>query len=114
MPYNEISIIHTDMGNFEEALKYKARYSEIKDTLFSEQTTEIASNIEAKFENEKKAKEIEILKKENEIQDLELARNRLMIIASIGGLVLAIIFIFHIRANKQREEKGNGFTARAE
>ena len=102
--YNEISIIHTDMGNFEEALKYKARYSEIKDTLFSEQTTEIASNIEAKFENEKKAKEIEILKKENEIQDLELARNRLMIIASIGGLVLAIIFIF-IFARINREKR---------
>lgn len=102
--YNEISIIHTDMGSFEEALKYKARYSEIKDTLFSEQKTEIASNIEAKFENEKKAKEIEILKKENEIQDLELARNRLLIIASIGGLVLAIIFIF-IFARINREKR---------
>ena len=103
--YNEISIIHTDMGNFEEALKFKARYSEIKDTLFSEQTTEIASNIEAKFENEKKAKEIEILKKENEIQDLELARNRLLIIASIGGLVLAIIFIIiFARINRDKRK----------
>ena len=103
--YNEISNIHTDMGNFEEALKFKARYSQIKDTLFSEQTSEMASNIEAKFENEKKAKEIEILKKENEIQDLELARNRLLIIASIGGLVLAIIFIFiFARINRDKRK----------
>ena len=103
--YNEISNIYTDIGKYEEALKYKARYSEIKDTLFSEQTVEIASNIEAKFENEKKAKEIEILRKENEIQDLELARNRLLIIASIGGLFLAIIFIIiFARINRDKRK----------
>lgn len=103
--YNEISNIYTDMGKYEEALKYKAKYSEIKDTLFSEQTVEIASNIEAKFENEKKAKEIEILRKENEIQDLELARNRLLIIASIGGLFLAIIFIIiFARINRDKRK----------
>jgi len=102
--YNDISNIYTDMGDYKSALEYKASYSQMKDSVFSEQTVELASSIETKFENEKKAKEIEILKKENEIQVLELGRNRILIISAIIGLVLALISIF-IFARINREKR---------
>lgn len=103
--YNEISEIHTRNGDFKKALTYKARYAELKDTLFSEQTQEIADNLEAKFENESKSKEIEILKRENEIQDLQLGRNRILIISFTIGLVLALIsVVLYARTNRERRK----------
>ncbi|MEQ9186862.1 MAG: tetratricopeptide repeat protein, partial [Cryomorphaceae bacterium] len=103
--YNEISEIYTRNGDFKKALTYKHRYAELKDTLFSEQTKEIATNMEAKFENENKTKEIEILKRENEIQDLQLARNRILIISFTIGLVLALIsVVLYARTNRERKK----------
>ncbi|MEZ4722337.1 MAG: tetratricopeptide repeat protein [Flavobacteriales bacterium] len=102
--YDGISEIYIHMGKYKDALYYKSQYAEMKDTLFNEQTSEIASNLEARFENEKKAKEIEILKQENQIQELELGRNRMLIISSIVGLILAMISIL-IFARLNREKR---------
>jgi two-component sensor histidine kinase len=106
--YNDISNIYTRMGDYQRALKYKGRYAQLKDTLFSEQTTEIATNMEAKFESEKKSKEIELLKRENEIQVLQLGRNRILIISFTIGLVLALIsVVIYARVNRERKKALN-------
>lgn len=103
--YNDISKIYINMGDYQKALEYKSQYAQMKDTLFSEQTMEIATNMEARFENEKKAKEIEILKQENQIQELELGRNRILIFSSVGGLILALISIFiFARVNRDKRK----------
>lgn len=103
--YDEISKIYIRQGDFEKALNYKVRYAEMKDTLFSEQTKEIATNLEAKFENENKTKEIEILKRENEIQELQLGRNRILILSFTIGLVLALIsVVLYARTNRERKK----------
>jgi two-component sensor histidine kinase/tetratricopeptide (TPR) repeat protein len=103
--YNAISEIYMRNGDYKTALTYKARYAELKDTLFSEQTEEIANNLEAKFESENKSKEIEILKRENEIQELQLGRNRILIISFTIGLVLALIsMVLYARTNRERKK----------
>lgn len=103
--YNDISAIYTRMGDYKQALEFKAQYASMKDTLFSEQTHEIATNMEAKFENEKKSKEIEILKRENEIQELQLGRNRILIISFTIGLVLALIsVVIYARINREKRK----------
>lgn len=103
--YNEISQIYELKGDFEQAFMFKGRYAELKDTLFSLQTEEIATNLEAKFESENKSKEIEILKRENQIQDLQLGRNRILIISFTVGLVLALIsVVLYARTNRERKK----------
>jgi two-component system, sensor histidine kinase PdtaS len=103
--YNDISNIYNRMGEYKRALTYKDHYAQLKDTLFSEQTSEIATNLEAKFESEKKSKEIEILKRENEIQELQLGRNRILIISFTIGLVLALIsVVIYARVNRERKK----------
>lgn len=103
--FNEISSMYTRRGDFQKALEYKSKYAQMKDTLFSEQTNELASSLEAKFENEKKSKEIEILKRENEIQELQLARNRTLIISGAIGLILALIsIIIYARVNREKRK----------
>ena len=103
--YNEISQIYERKGDYEQAFMFKGRYAELKDTLFSLQTEEIATNLEAKFESENKSKEIEILKRENQIQDLQLGRNRILIISFTVGLVLALIsVVLYARTNRERKK----------
>jgi len=103
--YNDLSDIYIRTGDYKKALEYKAKYDQMKDTLFSEQTKELASNLEARFENEKNAKEIEILKRENEIQVLQLGRNRILIISFTIGLVLALIsVVLYARTNRDKRK----------
>lgn len=102
---NSMSEVLSKRGAFEEALIYKDRYSQMKDTLYNEQTNELASNLEAKFESETKSKEIEILKKENDIQELELGRNRILIISFTIGLVLSLISVLiYARVNREKRK----------
>ena len=102
--YDDLSELYQRTGDFQKALEYKAQYARMKDTLFSEQTEEMASNLEAKFENEQKGKEIEILKRENDIQELQLGRNRILIISFTIGLVLALIsVVIYARINRERQ-----------
>lgn len=102
--YNELSEMHSRVGDYEDALKFKAEYAQMKDTLFSEQTLEFASNMETRLENEKKAKEIELLQQQNQIQELQLGRNRILIISFTIGLILAIISVI-IYAKTNREKR---------
>lgn len=103
--YDDISNIYTRMGNFKEALSYKNQYAQMNDTLFSEQTEEIATNMEAKFENEKKAREIENLTQKTEIQELQLARNNILIISFTIGLILALIsVVIYARTNREKRK----------
>ena len=106
--YNEISEIYIRKGDYKKALSFKNRYAQMKDTLFSEQTQEIATNLETKFENEKKTKEIEILQRENEIQELQLGRNRILIISFTISLVLALVsVVLYARTNRDRKKAFN-------
>ncbi len=103
--YNEISEIYIRKGDYKKALSFKNRYAQMKDTLFSEQTQEIATNLETKFENEKKTKEIEILQRENEIQELQLGRNRILITSFTISLVLALVsVVLYARTNRDRKK----------
>jgi two-component system, sensor histidine kinase PdtaS len=103
--YNEISEIYIRKGDYKKALSFKNRYAQMKDTLFSEQTQEIATNLETKFENEKKTKEIEILQRENEIQELQLGRNRILIISFTISLLLAVVsVVLYARTNRDRKK----------
>lgn len=103
--YNEISEIYIRKGDYKKALSFKNRYAQMKDTLFSEQTQEIATNLETKFENEKKTKEIEILQRENEIQELQLGRNRILIISFTISLLLALVsVVLYARTNRDRKK----------
>ena len=75
----------------------------MKDTLFTEES----SNQIAQYQNEKKEKEIELLKKDKELQDLQLHKNRIMIYAFSSGFVLMLILAFVIFSSYRQKKKAN-------
>lgn len=78
------------LGDDKQAYDYLRKYVKALDSTFSSDLSSKISEMETKFNSEKKQKEIELLKKDNAIHDLENKRQRYVI---YGALALAIIFI---------------------
>lgn len=103
--YEKLSSVYAASGNYKEAYKYHKLYSEVKDSLFSEAQSKQAADLEAKYENEKKEKEIELLKRDNELQELKDNRKNILIVVISAGLVLVLIMaIVAYRENKEKQK----------
>ncbi|MFH1321062.1 MAG: tetratricopeptide repeat protein [Bacteroidota bacterium] len=83
-------------NNYKNAYEYFRLHSEIKDSLFNEERSKQITEMQEKYESEKKEKEIEILSKEKNIQNLEIKKGRIIKYALTGGVVMLILLSFVI------------------
>ena len=77
-----------------KALEYYILYTNVNDSIFSEESSDKIAEMQTKYETEQKEKENELLKKDLEIAELYKLRSVFLLFASI--LVLAIVMIFLI------------------
>ena len=92
--YLAISDEYKKMNDFQNAYKYYVSYTGIKDSIFNESTSKVIAETEAKYQNEKKQKEITSLLNENEIKQIRINSDRNRMYAFILGFVLLIIIAF--------------------
>jgi signal transduction histidine kinase/DNA-binding response OmpR family regulator/HPt (histidine-containing phosphotransfer) domain-containing protein len=93
-------------GDYKNSDKYYREHTILKDSVFNLEKATKFANLEAKRETQLKEKEIEILNKRNEYQDM--VRNFLFILLALLILILALLFVFFRRKkknNKILEEK---------
>jgi len=92
--YSLMAEVNEKANNYIEALKYHKMYIAINDSIFTKESNAQIAEMNAKYENDKKNKEIELLTKENEIQELnqDVERGRNLMIRNI--LIVGIVFIF--------------------
>jgi tetratricopeptide (TPR) repeat protein len=92
----ELSLVlgHTlaKAGDYKASAQYLDNVIHLKDTLFSIAKSKQMAEMEARYENEKKQKEIEELAQKNEIQNLQIKQSGYLIFGLIS-LVLIIIGI---------------------
>lgn len=98
-------------GNFKGAYDNLQQFVVLKDSLYTKEKRELGSEIEAKYQNEQKTREIALLASEKELQSLQLSkrkneRNGTIIIA-IFILLLAILVYnqYRIKQKANRELK---------
>ncbi|MCH8317951.1 MAG: tetratricopeptide repeat protein [Bacteroidetes bacterium] len=91
--YETLSTIYAKQKRFQRAYEYYQLYSEVKDSILNKESSKQIAEMEAKYETEKKEKEIEILKKNEELQKAEIEQQELLIYSIIGGSVLVLIII---------------------
>jgi len=70
--YKQISEFYSSRGEDEKALEYYKLFSTMKDTIAIVERSKKISNMQVRYEEEQRLRRIELLKKEKEIQDLEL------------------------------------------
>lgn len=111
--YNKLARIYEKKGDLIKALNFTRQYNYLKDEIFSEKNQKIITEMQTKYETEKKEQEIKLLSNEKALQKSVIQRQRLMIVLTVGGLLVILGFagllINMIRqkqkANKILEEK---------
>jgi class 3 adenylate cyclase len=102
--YARLSELYEMRNDNRKALEYYKLFTEAKDSIFNETSSERMAEIQTKYETEKKEAEIELLKNEKTIQDLELDHLKNIGIYLTIILLLALIIAF-ISYNRYRLKK---------
>ena len=106
--YRILSGAYSGSYNFEKGLHYYKLYKSYNDSIQNVEVVKQITEIEAKFENEKKEKEIAILNGENEKQELQIEKHTLqrnMMVGLIALVLLILIFLSWGYRNKQKLNK---------
>ncbi|MEW6468215.1 MAG: tetratricopeptide repeat protein, partial [Bacteroidota bacterium] len=94
--YKSLSELFEKRANYRLAHEYFKKYSELKDSLLNEKVTKQVSEMNIKYDTEKKQKKIELLNKEKEkqaaIASAENKRKNTIISAITGGALLILVF----------------------
>ncbi|MCD4796647.1 MAG: diguanylate cyclase [Candidatus Cloacimonetes bacterium] len=109
--YLRYSEIYAEMGKDEKALEYYKLYTTIRDTLIKEESSQKIAVMQQRYENEKERKQIEMLKKDKEISELEKEKQENIYEASIRKNQIEmlnkdkVLREFQLRSEKDRIQK---------
>lgn len=107
--YEGISNIYEQTNDFEKSLRYYKLYNAVKDSILNIANSEQISEMSAKFDSDKRAKEIELLHKNQSLKETELKRQTLLRNSFIVGFILVIALIIMLynryRLKTQSERK---------
>lgn len=105
--YEQLSEVHEHLGNYNESLAYYKKYSSLKDSVFRDDYLHEISELQTKYETEKKEKEIELQKAEIARKDLEVRRGRAIIYSITIGFVLILVFSVLLYKQYKAKQKAN-------
>ncbi len=93
--YDQVIALLEAMGRPREALRMFREYSVLKDSLFDAEKYRSLTEMQTRYEADKKAQQLLLLGEQSRIQQLKLSkRNRLLIITGvIAGLVIVIAWL---------------------
>ena len=105
--YSKFSELYTEKNDYKKALKYYKLYTEIKDSIFTDESGDKIAEMQTKYETEKKEKENEILKKDNDIQKLEIKKQQNLRNSLVAISILILILAFVIYARYRSKHRTN-------
>jgi tetratricopeptide (TPR) repeat protein len=95
--YRFMAKYHTIKGNYKQAFEAQQELLILKDSLFRIDMNGKVADMQTRYETEKKEKEIELLKKDTEIKQLAIdkQKDRMLLLLLLGGLIIILgLFIF--------------------
>ncbi len=103
--YKLLSLVNAETGNYKNAYENFKRFYEINDSIFNETVHKQVTELQTKYETEKKEKEIEHLKSESQIKDVKLSRSKILWMSlSLISILLIIIAVTLIKRIKLKAE----------
>ncbi len=111
---NGLGKSYYELKKYKEAYEYLFIYSRNYDILFSENNLKTTSELEAKYQNEKKEFEIKKLNKDKKVQELELSakeeenatKNKILVLGTIA-LAGILLFAFFAFKNYKKAQRAN-------
>lgn len=105
--YEHLAIISEEMNDYEKALAYHKKYVQIKDSILNEESLKQSSELNIRYETEKKEKEILLLTKDQELKNKSLKEQYLIRIGLIIGLILLLLLSFLLFNRYRFKQKAN-------
>lgn len=90
--YRSLAVCNELLSNFKNAYKYHQLYSDVKDTIFNEENSRQTTEMSAKYETEKKEKEILLQRSQIVTKEAENKKQQLFLLL-IAAIALAIAVI---------------------
>lgn len=103
--YQGLSQVYEITRQQEKASTFSTLSKQIKDSLYNDSTLRQLSDLQLRYESEKKQQQIELLSKEQQIQESELLRERqlkryFIVVSIVVGLVILILFYSFIQSKR--------------
>lgn len=102
-----LSEVYEDMGRNDKALEYYKVFTALKDSIFTLESANQVNELSAKYETEKKQKEIELLKKDKDLNDVKLKNQRTATLSLIAGIVLILLVLGLMIYRYKEKQKAN-------
>ncbi|MCB2196410.1 MAG: tetratricopeptide repeat protein [Bacteroidetes bacterium] len=104
--YLEKSKIYEALGAYKNSLAYYHKYTRVKDSIFNKEKHHQITELETKYETEKKEKELLQLSEENSKQKLVILKNRYFALGILFVLLVVVLFgALFIRQSKIRSRQ---------
>ncbi len=103
--YDKLSVLYELEGNISTAFFYHKMAVKIKDEIFTERSQKVITEMQTKYETDKKEQENKLLKNEAELKESVIQRQKLMIIGAILGAILIFmvaLLMFKMFRDKQK------------
>jgi len=89
--YEVKSAIYAEQKNYSEALKFHQLFSGLRDSLTQDENRQATEELEARYQNEKKQDQIELLQKDRQLKNISLRQGRTVQTAMVIAFLLIIV-----------------------
>ncbi|MBI5219878.1 MAG: tetratricopeptide repeat protein [Bacteroidia bacterium] len=105
--YKILAEVSEQMKDFKNAYLNHKLFKLMNDSIFNEQSSKQIKEMEAKYQSEKKQKEIELKESQLAKKDIEVKQQRTQKLAFIGGFILMLILSVVIFKSYRDKKKAN-------
>jgi serine phosphatase RsbU (regulator of sigma subunit) len=105
--YENFASVYKRLKNFDKALEYTQLLYEVKDSILNKENFKQVTELNTRYETEKKEKEILLLTKDQQLSAKILKEQQLVRWGLIGGMVLLFISVFSIYRRYRFKQKAN-------
>jgi len=105
--YLMLSQFYEKKGDYKNAYTYFQSHAAAKDTLLNKENSRIVTEMDTKYQTEKKQKQIEFQQLELSRQKADLNKQRVIIFSTLGGVVLLVLLAFLLYNRNQLKKKAN-------
>jgi serine phosphatase RsbU (regulator of sigma subunit)/lipopolysaccharide biosynthesis regulator YciM len=105
--YQNLSKANEKLNKVDLSLEFLKKYLRVHDQITEDRENKQFNEMQIGLELSRQEKEVELLKRDQQIQNEELKRSRLQTYFLLFGIVLVILFAYYYYINNKRTKKAN-------
>jgi serine phosphatase RsbU (regulator of sigma subunit) len=105
--YLMLSEFYEKKGDYKQTHVYFKMYAALKDSLLNKENSKLVTEMDTRYQSEKKQRQIELQHAELSKQKAELNKQRVIIFSALGGVCLLLLLAFLLYNRYQLKQKAN-------